>query len=88
MNIIQFDINALFTSILANPASNPITAGIKNTTGWCPAYYDTGRRHGADFFDPSCGELKLGEYAWVNMIHPTLVMYQAIAHGIAGMFGA
>ncbi len=88
MNIIQFDIHSLFRSIIANPASDPQTVGIKNITGWCPAYYDNGIRHGADFYDPSCGGLKLGQYLWLNNIHPTLTIYQAIAAQIAKSFGA
>lgn len=89
MNIFEFDTNALFTSVIADPASTPQTINIKNTTGWCPAYYDKGIRHGADTYNASCGSgLTLGEYMWLNNIHPTLTMYQAMAAQIAKMFGA
>lgn len=89
MNIFEFDTNGLFTSVIANPASTPQTVNIKNTTGWCPAYYNHGIRQGADTFNSSCGSgLRLGEYMWLNEIHPTLTMYQAIAAQIAKMFGA
>ena len=88
MNIVEYDIHGLFTSVIANPASNPITAGIKNTTGWCPPYYDNGIPHGADFYNASCGNLTLGEYFWLNNIHPTVTMYRAIAAGVAEIFSS
>ena len=87
MNMLQYDLNTLFTEVIADPASNPITANIKNTTGWCPAYYDDGKPHSANFTDPSCGNVPLGEFVWINSIHPTITMYDAIADGIASMFG-
>jgi len=88
MNIFEFDTNGLFTSVIANPASTPQTVNIKNTTGWCPAFYDNGVRQGASTYNSSCGSgLTLGEYVWLNSIHPTLTMYQAMAAQIAKMFG-
>lgn len=89
MNIFEFDTNGLFTSVIADPAITLETINIKNTTGWCPVYYDDGRRHGANTFNSSCGSNQtLGEYMWLNALHPTLTMYQAIAAGIAKMFSA
>jgi phospholipase/lecithinase/hemolysin len=38
VNIFTVDSNALFTAILNDPASNPLTAGYKNTTDYCVAY--------------------------------------------------
>ena len=86
MNIVQYDIHSLFTSVIANPSSNPETTQIKNTTDWCPPYYDNGVQQGADVYNASCGGLKLGEYLWLGNIHVTVTMYQAIARGIAEMF--
>jgi phospholipase/lecithinase/hemolysin len=38
INVFVVDASLLFTQVLDNPASNPLTAGYLNTTGYCDAY--------------------------------------------------
>jgi phospholipase/lecithinase/hemolysin len=38
INVFTVDSNAIFTQILDNPASSPLTAGYLNTTAYCVAY--------------------------------------------------
>lgn len=38
INVFSIDAHSIFTKILDNPASNPLTAGYLNTTNYCLAY--------------------------------------------------
>jgi phospholipase/lecithinase/hemolysin len=38
VNVFTVDANLLFTQVLDNPASNPLSAGYLNTTSYCDAY--------------------------------------------------
>ena len=38
INVFTIDANAIFSAVLDDPTSNPLTAGYKNTTAYCDAY--------------------------------------------------
>lgn len=38
INVFTVDTNSIFTRVLENPRSNPLTAGYRNTTDYCVAY--------------------------------------------------
>lgn len=87
MNIFEFDTNKLLTNVITAPNSDRETVDIKNVTSYCDEYSDGGRHHGPEFFNASCGTgLKLGEYFWVDGLHPTPTIFRFIAAEIAKLF--
>ena len=75
----QFDANALFTQVLDDPSAYPQTAHYKNTTAYCAAYQDGTPK--PDSFNETCG-IPVNEYFWLNDLHPTYPMHDAMAKAI------
>ena len=60
--------------------SYPQTAGYLNTTEFCVAY-ENGTPE-PDTFNETCG-IPVNEYFWLNQLHPTYPMHDALAAQIA-----
>ncbi|KAF9880448.1 hypothetical protein CkaCkLH20_02402 [Colletotrichum karsti] len=74
------DANGVFNGVLDEPAKFAATAGLKNTTSYCEAY-----ENGTDAQDTlieSCG-VKVNEYFWLNTLHPTYPIHDAVAETVA-----
>ena len=80
-----FDTNAIFSQVLQSPTSHPQTAQYLNTTTYCTAYEDGTTAE--DTFDPSCG-VPVNQYFWLNTLHPTYPMHDAMAQAIAAQLSA
>jgi phospholipase/lecithinase/hemolysin len=79
--VFLFDTNWIFTLALDNPGSFQPTAGLRNTTDFCNAYQNGTPQ--PDSFDPACS-VPVNQYFWLNSLHPTYPIHQAIAQRIAG----
>ncbi|KAL8868711.1 MAG: hypothetical protein Q9174_004809 [Haloplaca sp. 1 TL-2023] len=88
--VFLYDVHAITNRVLDDPTSNPLTAGIKNTTGFC-APYDAQTKKTPVLRDgfklPEC-EYKAAEYFWLNEGHPTWPVHELYAQQIAGMMSA
>ncbi|KAE9567742.1 Acetylesterase [Colletotrichum fructicola] len=74
------DANGVFTGAIEEPAKFASTAGLKNTTAYCEAY-----ENGTDAQDTliaSCG-VPVNEYFWLNTLHPTYPIHDAVAETVA-----
>jgi len=79
-NVFTVDTNTIFTQVLNNPKSYPQTAGYKNLTNYCVAYENG--TPAEDTYDSSCG-VPVNEYFWLNSLHPTSPMHDALASEVA-----
>lgn len=80
LTVTTFDTYSLFTAVLDDPGVSQITAGYRNTTGYCPAYEDG--MPTMTYFNESCG-IPVNEYFWLNTLHPTYPMHDLLAERIA-----
>lgn len=78
-----FDMHTFIGAILNNPSTFTQTAGIRNTTEACAAYYNEVNEVTA--YDPTCG-LPMREYFWLNNLHPTYTVHDAWAEQVANVF--
>ncbi|KAI4845835.1 hypothetical protein E4T44_05406 [Aureobasidium sp. EXF-8845] len=71
-----FNTHKVFSRVIEHPCAYPQTCPYKNTTEFCTAY-----QNGTPTpisFDPECG-VPVDEYLWLNSLHPTFRMHEAIA---------
>ncbi|TDZ60878.1 Acetylesterase [Colletotrichum trifolii] len=74
------DANGVFNGALDDVKKFGSTAGVRNTTAYCAAY-----ENGTDKPDTlieSCG-VKVDEYFWLNSLHPTYPIHDAVAETVA-----
>ncbi|OLN82385.1 Thermolabile hemolysin 2, partial [Colletotrichum chlorophyti] len=79
------DANAVFNGVLDNVGAFEATNGLKNTTAYCEAY-----ENGTDAPDTlveSCG-VRVNEYFWLNSLHPTYPIHDAVAQTVAAALEA
>ncbi|KAL8968015.1 MAG: hypothetical protein Q9183_002660, partial [Haloplaca sp. 2 TL-2023] len=81
VSMLLFDTNGLFSRAIDNPSVFPQTAIYKNTTGSCAAY-ESFELPSMDFYDPSC-EHPVNEYLWMDALHPTYPLHEAMAAQVA-----
>lgn len=74
-----FDTHKVFSRVLEHPCAYPQTCPYKNTTAYCTGY-ENGTSTSTSF-DPACG-IPVDEYLWLNSLHPTFRMHEAIASQI------
>ncbi|KAI9657664.1 MAG: hypothetical protein M1821_002840 [Bathelium mastoideum] len=80
VSAVHFDAHALFNQVLDDPTAFPETRGYKNVTDWCQQYSSgTPER---DTLYPECG-VAVNEYLWLNDLHPTYPIHDALAQQIA-----
>ena len=81
VSALLFNTNLLFSNILNNPETYPQTADLRNVTGYCEAYdsFDLPR---TDFDDASC-LVPVNQYFWLNGLHPTSSVHEALAAQVA-----
>ena len=77
--VFHFDANAIFSQVLDDPSSYPQTALYRNTTGYCAAYQNG--TPAPYTFNATCG-VPVNEYFWLNTLHPTYPMHDAMAEQI------
>lgn len=83
-NVWVFDTNSLFNEALDDPMRFEQTKDIKNTDSFCPAYaFGTPTTH---YENPVC-DFPVNEYFWLNGLHPTFMIHDALAEKVAGMLG-
>lgn len=85
INIFTVDTNLIFTQILDNPQSNPLTAGYLNTTAYCVAYENGTPTD--DYYNSTCG-IPVNEYFWLNTLHPTYPVHDVLAEGVTAQLNA
>jgi len=71
-----FNTHKVFSRVIEHPCAYPQTCPYKNTTAYCTAY-ENGTATPTSF-DPVCG-IPVDEYLWLNSLHPTFRMHEAIA---------
>ncbi|KAL8944494.1 MAG: hypothetical protein Q9216_000404 [Gyalolechia sp. 2 TL-2023] len=81
VSVLLFHTNKLFSQVMNDPSVFPQTAIYKNTTGSCKAY-EQGEVPSVDFFNSTC-EYPVNEYLWLNGLHPTYPIHEAIAAQLA-----
>ncbi|KAK1621481.1 hypothetical protein BDP81DRAFT_456175 [Colletotrichum phormii] len=79
------DANGVFNSVLDNVAKFDSTKGYKNTTGYCDAYKDGTTAQ--DTLIDSC-TYPVNEYFWLNTLHPTYPIHDAVAETVASALEA
>ena len=82
VTIFALDTYAIFNAVLNNPKVFPQTAGYRNTTSYCEAYANG--TPSMTSFNPNCG-LPVNEYFWLDPLHPTYPMHNAMAKQIANL---
>ncbi|KAL8870591.1 MAG: hypothetical protein Q9174_003396 [Haloplaca sp. 1 TL-2023] len=81
VSVLLFNTNKLFSEAIDDPSVYPQTAIYKNTTGSCAAY-EMFELPSMDYYSPSC-EHRVNEYLWMDGLHPTYPMHEAIAAQVA-----
>jgi phospholipase/lecithinase/hemolysin len=71
-----FNTHKIFSRVIEHPCAYPQTCPYKNTTAYCTAYQNGTPTPTS--FDPECG-IPVDEYLWLNSLHPTFRMHEAIA---------
>jgi phospholipase/lecithinase/hemolysin len=71
-----FNTHKVFSRVIEHPCAYPQTCPYKNTTEFCTAYQNGTPTPTS--FDPACG-VPVDEYLWLNSLHPTFRMHEAIA---------
>ncbi|KAI3558999.1 fungal cellulose binding domain-containing protein [Colletotrichum abscissum] len=79
------DANGVFNGVLDNVAKFDATKGYKNTTGYCDAYKDGTTAQ--DTLIDSC-TYPVNEYFWLNTLHPTYPIHDAVAETVASALEA
>ncbi|KAI5241356.1 hypothetical protein E4T42_08016 [Aureobasidium subglaciale] len=74
-----FDTHKVFSRVIEHPCAYPQTCAYQNTTAYCQAY-ENGTPSPTSF-DPGCG-ISVDKYLWLNSLHPTFRMHDAIASQI------
>ncbi|KAL8947374.1 MAG: hypothetical protein Q9222_006340 [Ikaeria aurantiellina] len=82
ISVLLFNTNKLFSEVIDNPGIFPQTAGYKNTTGACRAYNDF-NLPSMDFWNQTACERLVNEYLWLNGLHPTYPVHEALAAQVA-----
>lgn len=80
-SVFLFDLHTMFGHVIEHPTAYPQTTHIKNTTENCAAY---GWLMPGDYHRPECG-VPLKEYLWINELHPTYPLHEAMAAQIVEM---
>jgi phospholipase/lecithinase/hemolysin len=75
----QFDVHRIFSQVIDAPNTFEETKAYKNVTKWCPLY--GGGTPERDTFYEDCG-IPVDEYLWLNDLHPTYPIHNAIAHQV------
>ncbi|KAL9581007.1 MAG: hypothetical protein Q9203_006076 [Teloschistes exilis] len=81
VSVLLFNTNMLFSEAIDNPKIWPQTALYKSTTGACKAY-ESSDVPAMDYYDPSC-QYRVNEYLWLNGLHPTYPIHEALAAQVA-----
>lgn len=81
VSVLLFNTNKLFSEAIDNPKVWPQTAIYKNTTGSCKAY-ETGDVPSMDYYNSTC-QYPVNEYLWLNGLHPTYPIHEAMAAQVA-----
>ncbi|KAI4241880.1 MAG: hypothetical protein L6R40_004279 [Gallowayella cf. fulva] len=81
ISVLLFNTNKLFSQAMDNPATWAQTANLRNTTGSCKAY-ESGDVPSMDHSDSSCA-YPVNQYFWLNGLHPTYPVHEAIAAQVA-----
>ncbi|KAL8755067.1 MAG: hypothetical protein Q9184_004911, partial [Pyrenodesmia sp. 2 TL-2023] len=81
ISVLLFNTNMLFSKTINHPSTYPQTAIYKNTTGSCKAY-ESGEVPSMDYFDKTC-QYPVNEYFWLNGLHPTYPVHEALAAQLA-----
>ncbi|KAF1992590.1 carbohydrate esterase family 16 protein [Aulographum hederae CBS 113979] len=76
----MFDAYGVFEKALKDPKTFEQTKGLKNTTTFCAEY--EGGVTPSSTVKPSCG-VAADEYFWLNQLHPTSPIHNAIAANLA-----
>ncbi|KAF6823773.1 cellulose-binding gdsl lipase [Colletotrichum musicola] len=74
------DANTVFNQVLDEPKVFGATAGLRNVTAYCAAYENG--TEAPDTLVESCG-VKVDEYFWLNSLHPTYPIHDAVAETVA-----
>ncbi|KAF2099755.1 hypothetical protein NA57DRAFT_75260 [Rhizodiscina lignyota] len=77
-----FDTYGLFNNALDNPKAYEQTKMLKNTTNFCASYEDGTSK--PDTFNRNC-IYPVDEYFWLNSLHPTGAIHNAMAFQLAQM---
>ena len=72
--------DTFLSNVISNPKSYSQTANIANTTQYCADYGSMTKP--LDYFAADCG-VPLNEYVWVNNLHITATVHEALAAQIA-----
>ncbi|KAI4141396.1 MAG: hypothetical protein L6R39_005356 [Caloplaca ligustica] len=81
VSVLLFNTNSLFSQVIDNPTLFPQTAIYKNTTGSCKAY-ESGEVPSMDYYNSTC-QYPVNEYLWLNGLHPTYPVHEALAAQVA-----
>ncbi|KAL8928229.1 MAG: hypothetical protein Q9208_001939 [Pyrenodesmia sp. 3 TL-2023] len=81
VSVLLFNTNMLFSKTIDDPSTYPQTAIYKNTTGTCKAY-ESGAIPSLDYFNETC-QYAANEYFWLNGLHPTYPIHEALAAQLA-----
>ncbi|KAL8718509.1 MAG: hypothetical protein Q9225_004358 [Loekoesia sp. 1 TL-2023] len=81
VSVLLFNTNGLFSQVIDNPSVFPQTAIYKDTTDSCKAY-EQGEVPHMDYFDSTC-QYPVNQYLWLNGLHPTYPVHEAIAAQLA-----
>ncbi|KAL8933777.1 MAG: hypothetical protein Q9211_005587 [Gyalolechia sp. 1 TL-2023] len=81
VSVLLFNTNKLFSLVIDDPSVFPQTAIYKDTQGVCEAY-GHGDVPSMDFFNSTC-EYPVNEYLWLNNLHPTYPVHEALAAQVA-----
>ncbi|KAL8734434.1 MAG: hypothetical protein Q9181_003214 [Wetmoreana brouardii] len=81
VSVLLFNTNKLFSEAIDNPSTWPQTAIYKNTTGSCKAY-ETGDVPSMDYYNETC-QYPVNQYLWLNGLHPTYPIHEAMAAQVA-----
>ncbi|THZ02257.1 hypothetical protein D6C85_07772 [Aureobasidium pullulans] len=74
-----FDTNKVFSRVIEHPRAYPQTCAYQNTTQYCEAYQNGTPTPTS--FNATCG-VSVDKYLWLNSLHPTFRMHEAIASQI------
>lgn len=81
ISVLLFNTNMLFSKTIDDPSIYPQTSIYKNTTGSCKAY-ESGEVPSMDYFNETC-QYPVNEYFWLNGLHPTYPIHEALAAQLA-----
>ncbi|KAL8660178.1 MAG: hypothetical protein Q9202_006774 [Teloschistes flavicans] len=81
VSMLLFNTNKLFSEAIDNPKVWPQTAMYQDTRGACKAY-ESGDVPAMNYYDSSC-QYRVNEYLWLNGLHPTYPIHEALAAQVA-----